>query len=211
MSRGWSTETTVATNAILQRKGARTALITTAGFRDVLELARLRYSKLYDINFVKAEAPGAAPAAIRRRRADGTPGRGEETARRSECEGGHRANPRRGGRGVVHLPAALLRQSRPRAALGRHRPGGPAPHVFITCSVDVLPELREYERTSTTAIQRIPGPGGRGLHRLAHREAEGGSASAHRSRSCSRTAASSTPMRYSENRPRSWSRGRPRG
>ena len=47
--------TTVATNAILQRKGARTALITTAGFRDVLELARLRYSKLYDVNFVKAK------------------------------------------------------------------------------------------------------------------------------------------------------------
>ncbi len=45
--------TTVATNTILEGKGARTALITTAGFRDVLELARTRYAKLFDINTVK--------------------------------------------------------------------------------------------------------------------------------------------------------------
>src|SRR4051812_50080987 len=40
--------TTVATNAILERRGARTALITTAGFRDVLELRRARSPELYD-------------------------------------------------------------------------------------------------------------------------------------------------------------------
>ncbi|MDP6884910.1 MAG: hydantoinase/oxoprolinase N-terminal domain-containing protein, partial [Rhodospirillales bacterium] len=39
---------TVATNAILERKGARTALITTRGFRDVLELRRIRVPNLYD-------------------------------------------------------------------------------------------------------------------------------------------------------------------
>src|SRR6188474_2527550 len=49
---GASTEvihgTTVATNAILERRGARTALLTTEGFRDVLELRRARAPELYD-------------------------------------------------------------------------------------------------------------------------------------------------------------------
>src|SRR3954467_3165157 len=40
--------TTVATNAVLERRGARTALVTTAGFRDVLELRRLRIPHMYD-------------------------------------------------------------------------------------------------------------------------------------------------------------------
>src|SRR5919199_1814876 len=40
--------TTVATNAVLERRGALTALVTTAGFRDVLELRRLRIPRMYD-------------------------------------------------------------------------------------------------------------------------------------------------------------------
>ena len=40
--------TTVATNAVLERRGARTALVTTEGFRDVLELRRMRMPHLYD-------------------------------------------------------------------------------------------------------------------------------------------------------------------
>ena len=43
--------TTVATNAILERRGARTGLLTTAGFRDLLEIGRLRLARLYDIDF----------------------------------------------------------------------------------------------------------------------------------------------------------------
>src|SRR5215218_8802366 len=47
--------TTVATNAVLERRGARTALVTTAGFRDVLELRRLRIPRMYDPFFRKPE------------------------------------------------------------------------------------------------------------------------------------------------------------
>ena len=47
--------TTVATNAILERKGARTALLTTEGFRDVLELRRIRIPLAYDIGWNKPE------------------------------------------------------------------------------------------------------------------------------------------------------------
>src|SRR6266700_6606481 len=43
--------TTVATNAILERRGARTGLLTTEGFRDLLEIGRLRLARLYDIDF----------------------------------------------------------------------------------------------------------------------------------------------------------------
>ena len=45
--------TTVATNAVLEHRGARTALITTRGFRDVLELRRVRAPQLYDLFFDK--------------------------------------------------------------------------------------------------------------------------------------------------------------
>ena len=57
--------TTVATNAILERRGARTGLITTAGFRDLLEIGRLRLARLYDLDF---ERP--APLVSRRLRLD---------------------------------------------------------------------------------------------------------------------------------------------
>lgn len=45
--------TTVATNAVLERRGSRTALVTTAGFRDVLELRRVRVPLLYDTFWAK--------------------------------------------------------------------------------------------------------------------------------------------------------------
>lgn len=45
--------TTVATNTIIERKGAEVALVTTAGFRDVLEIARFRTPRLYDIHYRK--------------------------------------------------------------------------------------------------------------------------------------------------------------
>src|ERR671936_831428 len=45
--------TTVASNAILELKGARTGLITTKGFRDVLEIRRIRMPKLYDLSWEK--------------------------------------------------------------------------------------------------------------------------------------------------------------
>ncbi|MDP6391201.1 MAG: hydantoinase/oxoprolinase N-terminal domain-containing protein, partial [Alphaproteobacteria bacterium] len=47
--------TTIATNAIIERKGVRVALVTTAGFRDILEIARFRSPRLYDVAFRKPE------------------------------------------------------------------------------------------------------------------------------------------------------------
>ena len=47
--------TTVATNAILERRGGRVGLLTTKGFKDVLEIRRVRLPKLYDITWKKPE------------------------------------------------------------------------------------------------------------------------------------------------------------
>src|SRR6202790_5422701 len=55
--------TTVATNAVLERRGARTALVTTAGFRDVLELRRMRMPHLYDYFWTKP--PSLVPRRLR--------------------------------------------------------------------------------------------------------------------------------------------------
>lgn len=57
--------TTVATNTILEGRGARTALVTTRGFRDVLEIGRLRVPRLYDLDYVKP-----TPLALRRLRSE---------------------------------------------------------------------------------------------------------------------------------------------
>jgi N-methylhydantoinase A len=148
---------TVATNAILEGKGARTALVTTRGFRDVLELRRIRVPRLYDPLYVKPQplaprnlrfevterlaADGsvllplveaeveAAATAIRRERAEAV----------AVCFLHSYANPAHERRAGEILRAAL-------------------PSCFVTISADVLPEMREYERTSTTVINAYVGP-----------------------------------------------------
>jgi N-methylhydantoinase A len=67
--------TTVATNAILERRGARTGLLTTAGFRDLLEIGRLRLARLYDIDFDGRPRSCPAAGAARSRSASGRAGR----------------------------------------------------------------------------------------------------------------------------------------
>ena len=148
---------TIATNAILEGKGARTALVTTAGFRDVLELRRIRVPRLYEPLYRKPE-----PLVPRRRRyevteriaADGSIikvldetelQRIVEEIAASDVEAvavcflNSYANPVHERRAGELLKARL-------------------PDRFVTLSVDVLPEVREYERTSTTVINAYVGP-----------------------------------------------------
>ncbi len=65
--------TTVGSNTILQRTGARTGLITTQGFRDVLEIGRIRMPDMFDLTWSKPAAAGAAPPPARGRRAHRPP------------------------------------------------------------------------------------------------------------------------------------------
>ena len=60
--------TTVATNAIIERRGARTGLVTTEGFRDLLEIGRLRLMRLYDMDQERPAPDDGAPHRAQARR-----------------------------------------------------------------------------------------------------------------------------------------------
>ena len=70
---------TLATNAILEGRGVKTALITTEGFRDVLEISRLRMPRLYDLYYRQASAAGGTPSAAGSPGARGLPGRSSDS------------------------------------------------------------------------------------------------------------------------------------
>src|SRR5215467_1568361 len=141
--------TTVATNAILERRGARTGLITTAGFRDLLEIGRLRLARLYDLDF---ERP--APLVPRRFRLEVTErmnhlGAVVTALDRRSVEA---AADRLVAEGVESIAVCLLHayanpsHEQAIGAVVRER----APGAALTLSSDVLAEMREFERTSTT-------------------------------------------------------------
>ena len=143
--------TTVASNAVLEQKGARTGLITTRGFRDVLEIRRLRMPRLYDLTWEKP--PPLVERALR-----------HEVTERIDAQGAvqtpldlgevEQALARLRREGVTALAVCLINsyanpvhEEQIKAVVSRH-----APELVACYSVEVLPEIREYERTSTTVI-----------------------------------------------------------
>jgi N-methylhydantoinase A len=150
--------TTVATNAILEGKGARTGLITTAGFRDVLELRRLRIPEMYTLNYPKPDP--LVPRRLRLEVAERTGPRGEVWRALDEASV-HAAAERLEAAGVEAVAICLLHayanpdHERRVAASVREMLGD---GVFVTISSNILPEIREYERTSTTVINAYLGP-----------------------------------------------------
>jgi len=140
--------TTVATNAILERRGAKTALLTTDGFRDVLEIGRLRLARLYDLQF---ERP--APLVPRRwRRA--APERMDHLGRvitPLDIDAVRHEVDWLIDQGVEAIAVCLLHSyanDEHEQAIGdliRER----APAIALTLSSELLPEVREFERTST--------------------------------------------------------------
>jgi N-methylhydantoinase A len=148
---------TVATNAILEMKGARTALITTRGFRDVLELRRIRIPKLYDALYLKPSplVPRNLRLEVTERLAvDGSVvtaldeddvSAAIETIRRARVEAV-----------AVCFLHSYVNDEHERRVGQMLREA--LPNCFISLSVDVLPEIREYERTSTTVINAYVGP-----------------------------------------------------
>jgi N-methylhydantoinase A len=143
--------TTVATNAILERRGARTGLVTTYGFRDVLELGRMRLSQLYDLNYEKV------PPLVRRshRRvirermlATGAPlttPDPQEILRELE----HLV-----AEGTEALAVALINSHANPAheRLVARIAANSFPGLPVCLSSDLVPEAGEYERTSTAVV-----------------------------------------------------------
>lgn len=149
--------TTVVTNTIIERKGAPVALITTRGFRDVLEIGRFRTPRLYDASFRKPE-----PLVERRMRfevsermaADGTvlspvdEAELEAIATEIEAEGITSV--------ALCFINAYVNGTNEAAALSflRRR----LPSAVLSASSQLLPQIQEYERTSTTVLNAYVRP-----------------------------------------------------
>ena len=143
--------TTVASNAILEQRGARTGLITTRGFRDVLEIRRLRMPRLYDLAWEKP--PTLVERRLRVEVDERIDARGEVVKPLDPVEV-ERALDRLLAEGIEVLAVCLINayanpvhEARIKAIVERRAPALPA-----CLSAEVLPEIKEYERTSTTVI-----------------------------------------------------------
>ena len=147
---------TVATNAILERKGARTALITTAGFRDVLEIGRQDRPELYAVEPQRAEP--LVPRALRREAKERVDYTGKVV--RALDEAGIRETIRFLKRRGVESCAVVLLFSFLNPAherrIGQILNAEGFEHVSL--SSEIIPEFREYERTSTVCINAYVAP-----------------------------------------------------
>jgi N-methylhydantoinase A len=148
---------TVATNAILEGKGANTALVTTEGFRDVLELRRIRVPRLYEPLYEKP--PPLVPRRRRYEIRERLDGKGKVVTALDEdqvralatvlAETGVQAVAI----SLLHSYANPAHERRVAELLREALPG-----CFISVSSEVLPEIREYERTSTAVVNAYVGP-----------------------------------------------------
>jgi N-methylhydantoinase A len=147
---------TVGTNALLEERGARTALIATRGFADVLEIGRQDRPQLYrlctakptpliepELRFEAAERTG--PRGVIEPLDEGEPGRLAELVRDSGAEAV-----------AICLLFSYLDPSHERRIAEHLR--SELPGVHVSASHEVLPRLREYERCSTTAIDAYLSP-----------------------------------------------------
>ena len=141
--------TTLFTNALIQRRGVKTGLITTAGFRDTLEMRREFKYDLYDL-FIEMPAP-LIPRALRLEAVERVTAAGQIDVPLDED------SVLRAGRELVALGVQSV------AVVFLHAYANPAheqrareilrefPSLAVSLSCEVCPQIREYERTSTTA------------------------------------------------------------
>ncbi len=150
--------TTVATNAILEYKGARTGLLTTEGFRDVLEMRRLRIPVLYDLQYDKPK-----PLAARHLRLEVSERLGPDGAVRiplREADVVAAADLfRKADVGAVAI-SFLHAYANPQHEIAAERilRAELGDGVYICRGSEILPEIREYERTSTVVVNAYIGP-----------------------------------------------------
>ena len=162
--------TTVATNALLERRGAVTAMVTTRGFRDVIEIGRCRRlveGGMFNIQFRRP--PPLVPRSLR-----------EEVDERLRANGNVEASPRPEEftrvvenlkrEGVEAVAVCFLHSyENPdhEKAVGQWLREQLGPEVYISLSSTVNPQYREFERFSTTVVNAYVGPAvGRYLSKL---------------------------------------------
>ncbi|GGF47442.1 methylhydantoinase [Azorhizobium oxalatiphilum] len=167
---------TTATNAVIQRKGARTAFITNRGFRDLLLIGRQDRPSLFDIN--KLRPTPLVPRELCFTAGGRMDAQGQEVEPLDEADLAAAAAQMKA-EGVeavgvlfLHSYANPTHERRAKDVLEKLLPG-----VMICASVDVLAEFREYERASTTVLNAFLQPVMEGylksLSALLQDEAEG--------------------------------------
>jgi N-methylhydantoinase A len=149
--------TTIGSNTILEGKGARTALITTRGFRDILEIRDLRMPVLYDLHWTKPRAlveRRLRLEVIGKLRPDGsiatpldaaTVAAAIDTLRREDVQSV-----------AICLLHSYANPAHERAVADAVRAA--LPHLAVSVSHEILPEIKEYPRTSTTVINAYVQP-----------------------------------------------------
>ena len=147
--------TTVATNAVLEHKGARTALITTDGFRDVLVIGRQNRPHLYRLSFPERWIP--VPDALRFEVKERVASTGEVLVPLDDAEV-DRVLDRIVEQGAESLAVSLLfsfvHPEHEQRIGEKARERG----LFVSLSSRILPEYREFERTSTTVLNAYVSP-----------------------------------------------------
>lgn len=149
--------TTLFTNALIERKGARTGLITTEGFRDTLEIGRERKYELYDL-FIEMPRP-LVPRAWRREVAERLAPDGsveqalDADALLREAEALVADGVESLAVVFLHAYANPVHERRAAEVLARRFPG-----LSVSLSSDIAPEIREYPRASTTVANAYVRP-----------------------------------------------------
>jgi N-methylhydantoinase A len=149
--------TTVATNALIQHRGVRTGLITTEGFRDLLEIGRQKRPDLYDIQVDKP--PTLVPRDLRLEVPERVLHTGEVATTLDE-EAVRAAARRLKAAGVKAVAVSFLygfvRPEHEKRALAILREE--LPDAFLSAGHEIAPEFREFERLSTVVLNAYLGP-----------------------------------------------------
>jgi len=143
--------TTVASNAILEHKGAKTGLIGTKGFRDVLEIRNLRMPRLYDLHW---EKPAPLVERYLRLVVDERVNTTGDIVHPLDPADAEAVVDRLLSEAVEVIAVSLINSFANPAheQMIKEIIGRKAPDMPVCISFDVLPEIKEYERTSTTVI-----------------------------------------------------------
>lgn len=149
--------TTLIINAIIERKGAVTALITTRGFRDILEMGREKRYDIYDV-FISYPPP-LVPRHLRREVGERI-NRDGLVIERLKVEDASKVAAELAGDGVESIAVCFLHSfvNPEHERLMGQVLEDTCPQIPVSLSSEVLPEIREYERTSTTVANAYVHP-----------------------------------------------------
>ncbi len=150
--------TTLVTNAIIERKGCVTGLIMTEGFRDVLVMGRESRYDHYDYRFERPDP--IVPRSLTREVSERMAWNGE-VLQTIDLDSARRALTELAAAGVASVAVCLLHAYRNAAheQVIRDLAAREFPQIDCTISSEVAPELREYERASTTVLNAYVRPG----------------------------------------------------